>query len=44
MARSSERVQELLAQKEAEQVANMELVQGLVARQLQLPPKEDEGL
>ena len=43
MARSSERVQELLAQKEAEQVANMELVQGLVARQLQLPPKEDEG-
>ena len=42
MARSSERVQELLAEKLAQQDADREVIGGIIDRYTQLPPKEDE--
>ena len=42
MARSSERVQELLAERLAQQDADREVIGGIIDRYTQLPPKEDE--
>tara|TARA_R100000988_G_scaffold44571_3_gene22022 strand:- start:3916 stop:6294 length:2379 start_codon:yes stop_codon:yes gene_type:complete len=42
MARSSERVQELLAEKLAQQDADREVIGGIIDRYTQPPPKEDE--